>query len=372
MTSLLLKHKANLPDFQQWFTSFSENEAQGDVMRWAKKSRNRIVHESDLELHSSCRVIWIGDWYRRSEVEATFPPRMTIGEVINAVQSSRGTPPYGVVTVKRRWVDKALPSWELLDATADSYMELNSLLRIGHAAAGVERCDIDSGDFECVTSALPNVSGRLPCMHAAQSELSGHFSVTDGCILEEESEEIEIDLARGAENVRSYGLPELPQGDAVACVSGYMEIARKVMNKEGSHVTMAVCFKGDAVVHVQGMHFGDQRIKMLTFERLANLVESLRADGVLIVGEIWVGTQTAKEKELGTVLIPARDRLDREEALAVYALTRDGRHEYLTSSVERTSEGEVICGEPIVCDTVMGNTLIPIQRKWKEMESRGI
>ncbi|MCX4415353.1 hypothetical protein OOK43_18970 [[Kitasatospora] papulosa] len=372
MTSLLLKHKANLLDFEQWFTSFSHNDAKGDVMRWAKKSRNRIVHESDLELDSSCRVIWIGDWYRRSERVATFPPRMSISELIDAVRSSGGVPPYGVVTVKRRWVDKALPSWELLDATAEAYMKLNNLLRIGHAAAGVEACHLESGDLECVTSELPEVSGHLLCMHEAQSELSGHFSVTDGCILEVVSEEVEIDPVRGADGVRALGLPEFPRGDAVDCVDGFMVIARKVMSRDGFHATFAMCFKGDAVVHIQPMSFDDQRTKMLTFERLANLVESLRADGVLIIGEMWTSEQTVKEKELGTVLLPARDRLDREEALAVYAITRDGKHADLTSPVERTPEGEVVCGEPFSFGSVISNTLIPIQRKWKEMESRGI
>ncbi|MFD7129441.1 MULTISPECIES: hypothetical protein [Streptomyces] len=103
VTSLLIKHKVNFIGFEQWFTSFSNGDAQGDVMRWAKKSRNRIVHESDLELDSSCRTIWIGDWYRRSGRVATFPPRISASEMIDAVRASRGVPPYGVVTVKRRW-----------------------------------------------------------------------------------------------------------------------------------------------------------------------------------------------------------------------------------------------------------------------------
>ncbi|MFJ8614801.1 hypothetical protein ACIRD4_02990 [Streptomyces clavifer] len=372
VTSLLLKHKANLPGFEQWFTSFSNNGAQENVMRWAKKSRNRIVHESDLELDSSCRVIWIGDWYRRSERVATFPPRMSVSEMIDAVRASRGVPPYGVVTVKRRWVDKALPSWELLDATAETYVKLNHLLRVGHAAAGVEVCDLERGGLDCVNSELPEVAGHLPCMRESHSEFSGHFSVTDGRFLEEESEEIEIDFEERENRARAYGLPELPQGDAVDCVEGFMAIARKVMSRDGFHETIAMCFKEGVVVHIQGMNFDNQRIKMLTFERLANLVESLRADGVLIIGEVWTGKQTAKEKELGTILFPARDRLDREEALAVYALTRDGRYADLTSPMERTPEGEVVCGEPIFFDSMKSNTLIPVQRKWKEMESRGI
>lgn len=373
VTGLLLKHKATLQKFQEWFTDFSENADKSDIMRWAKKSRNRIVHESDLELHSSCRVTWIGNWLERSEAVATFPPRMSVEEIIDAIRRSRGAPPFGTITVKRRWVDKALPSWELLEATAEAYMHLNRLLRTGHEAAGVETCGIDSRHGECVTPELPDLSGHLRCMHAARSELSGHFSVRDGRVLEELSEEFEVNDEKGRAASVEYGLQDFPQGDAVECVPGYMAIARKVIQRDGFHATMALCFKGDSVVRVQGMQFPDQQTKILSFERLADLVESLRADGVLIVGETWIGFQTEAEKKLGTVLIPARDRLDKKEALTVYAITRDGRHADHVCFVERTPSGETICGDPVEFDTAgAANSLVPIKRKWKEMEDRGL
>ncbi|WP_149181159.1 hypothetical protein [Streptomyces sp. TRM49041] len=189
VTSLLLKYKATLTGFQEWFTQFAEGAAKSDIMRWAKKSRNRIVHESDLELHSSCRVVWIGDWYSRLEVVANFPPRMTISEIIEAILHSRGMPPFGTITVNRRWIDKELPSWELLEATADSYMELNRLLRTGHLAAGIGECDLTSDhEEECITSELPNLSGHMTCMHSARSR-------RDAC----------SDLGRGQGNVEGRG-----------------------------------------------------------------------------------------------------------------------------------------------------------------------
>ncbi|MGW3057641.1 hypothetical protein ACWC98_17210 [Streptomyces goshikiensis] len=373
VTGLLLKLKGTLPGFNEWFTHFSEGADKSEIMRWAKKSRNRIVHESDLELNSSCQVIWIGDWYRRSEAVAKFPPRMTVDEMIDAIRQSRGAPPFGTVTVKRRWVDKALPDWELLEATADTYMELNRLLRAGHLAAGVENCPLDSGHSDCITAELPEASGHLSCMHAARSELSGHFSVRDGRVLMEVTEQFEMDEERGRASFEEIGLPEFPRGDAIACVPGYMEVARRLMQRDGFHATMAVCYKGDAVVRIQGMQFPDQATKLLSFERLANLIESLRADGVLIIGEMWTSVQTEAEKRLGTVLLPARDRLDKREALTVYAITRDGRHADLVCFVERTPSGDVICGDPFALDVETGaNTVIPIRRKWKEMEARGL
>ncbi len=151
-----------------------------------------------------------------------------------------------------------------------------------------------------------------------------------------------------------------------------MAVARKLMQKDGAHATMAMCFKGDAIVSIQGMEFPDQRTKMLSFERLADLVESHRADGVLIIGETWMGSPTEIEKKIGTILLPPRDRVDKREALTVYAMTRDGRQANLVCFVERTPTGETICGEPFDLDAGAANTLLPIKRKWKAMGERGI
>jgi hypothetical protein len=120
------------------------------------------------------------------------------------------------------------------------------------------------------------------------------------------------------------------------------------------------------------MNFDSQRTKRLSFDRLAQLVESSRADGLLIIGEMWVGVQTELEKRLNAVLIPARDRVDKTEALSVYAVTRDGRRVEQVCMVERGPNGETRCGDPIESDPGVMNTMIPIFRKWKEMENRGL
>ncbi|MFF7530771.1 hypothetical protein ACFZB2_16980 [Streptomyces bobili] len=373
VTSLLLKHKSNLPKFQDWFTEYDGNAAKTDVMLWAKKSRNRIVHESDLDLNSSCHVTWIGNWYTRGEAKATFPPRMSVNEIITAIRNSRGMPPFGTITIKRRWVDEALNTWEVLDAAAACHMHLNDLLRAGHLAADVSCCDLEGSYAECVDSSLPNSSGKLSCMHIAQSELASHFSVPDGAILDDVSEEFEIDDAKSKLAAKRYELPEFPDGDAIARVPGMMAIARKIMEKDGAHGTFAFCFKGESLLTAQAMQFDNQRAKILSFERLADLVESTRADGVLVIGEMWTALQTDLEKELGTVLFPARDRLDRMEALSVYAVTRDGRQAETVCFVERGPNGEAHCGETTGIESGGAmNTMIPIRKKWKEMESRGL
>lgn len=372
VTTLLLKHNTDLPGFEEWFTEYTNNAAKADVMKWAKKSRNRVVHESDLDIDSSCRVTWVRDWYTKSEVKAEFPPRMNFREILKAILNSRGMPPFGTITITRRWVDRALSSWEILDATAASYMHLNSLLRIGHQFATVDICDLGERDIPCVDASLPVIAGTLPCMHAAQSHLSAHFSVPDGDMLSEDSEELEIDETAGRAAFEKYNIPEFPSGDAIDRVPGFMDVARRIMEKDGNHGTFAFLFSGDGLLQIQAMVFSGHREKMLSFEGLARLVESTRADGVLLIGEMWVGSQTNLERKMNTVFIPPRDRLDRTEALSVYAITRDGRQAEQICLVERGSNGEAHCSEPIETESGLINTMIPIRRRWKDMEDRGI
>jgi hypothetical protein len=372
VTSLLLKHRANMPQFEDWFTKYKETIAILPEMRWAKKSRDRIVHESDLEINSSCDVTWIGDWHTRSSVKGTFPPRMSVREILAAIQASRGVPPFGTITISRRWVDEKLSSWEILEACAAVYMHLNELLRVGHRAAGVEACDLNTGYDDCVSPDLPNVSGYLPCMHVARDELISHFSVPDGTALSAIPEQFEVDEAKGKAAFESYQAPEFPEGDAIARVPGLMAIARRVMEKDGYHGTFAFLFVGSVPVNILRMEFDSQSTKQLQFEHLARLVDSSRADGVLVVGEVWMGVQTEQEKKMNTVLIPARDRVDKTEGLAVYAVTRDGRRLEQVCAVDRGVNGEAICGDPVEGDPGILNSLIPVYRKWKEMELRGL
>ncbi|MER5210295.1 hypothetical protein ABT063_06860 [Streptomyces sp. NPDC002838] len=297
---------------------------------------------------------------------------MSVQEILTAIKASRGMPPFGTITIGRRWIDKELESWEILDAAAAVYMHLNDLLRIGHQASDVETCNLEGTYRECVNAELPRTSGYLPCMHIAQSELTSHFSAPDGSALSDVSEEFEVDEAKAQKAAKGYQLPDFPDGDAIARVPGMMKIARQVMEKDGYHGTFAFLLAGESVLHIQAMGFDSQRTKRLSFERLARLAESSRADGVLVIGEMWTGVQTELEKKLNTVLIPARDRVDKTEALAVYAVTRDGRRSEQVCTVTRGPNGETNCSDPVESDPGMMNTMIPIFRTWKEMELRGL
>ncbi|MET9078999.1 hypothetical protein ABZX95_44385 [Streptomyces sp. NPDC004232] len=371
VTWLLQKQKAVIPDFATWYPEFQEACKKSEIMGWVVKSRNRITKESDLELLSSCQVIWTRNWLQRVEATATFPPRMSTSEIIQALRHSN-TPPVGLITVQRKWVDKALPSWELLTATAEAFSWLSQVLWRAHTAFGVDRCDLADRAIECVTSALHGTLTRLPCMHLAQSELQAHFTMSGG-VVEEEFESFDPDPATLKAAGERYGELKYPRSGPIENVPGFMAIARTLTEKDGHHGTFAFLYNGEQPVATQEMRFNDQDTKMLSFEGLADLVESTRADGIVIISESWLAVQTEKEKELNTVFFPARDRLDRMEGLTVYAATRDGRQAELLSMIERGPNGEVSCGEPVDVTIPTGsNTLTPIRRRWDDMEKRGL
>ncbi|GAA1963942.1 hypothetical protein [Kitasatospora viridis] len=370
VTWLLQKQKAQLAGFEEWYPRFQQNSGSSEIMRWVVKSRNRITKEADLELLSELQVIWHQDWLKRTiGTSSKYPPRMSIREIVSEVMRIY-RPPFGTMTVKRRWVDRALPTWELLDATSEAYSRLEGLLAEGHSVAGVPVCDLEAHDRECVTSALRASGTRLRCMLDAKDDLEANFDLVDGVEIESTSLTIERDEDLLAESVERYGgRLILPAGDPISAVPGFMASARLLMEKDGQHATFTFLYRGDALLHMGGLIFDSQSSKILAFEKLASEMKAANADGILVIAESWFALPTERERELETIFFPARDRLDRKEALTVYAATRDGRTAGMISMVMRDDAGRAICAEPVEMDDPVANTLAPILRMWAEMDS---
>ncbi|WP_209441437.1 hypothetical protein, partial [Amycolatopsis vancoresmycina] len=129
------------------------------------------------------------------------------------------------------------------------------------------------------------------------------------------------------------------------------------MEKDGQHATFTFLYRGDALLHMGGLIFDSQSSKILAFEKLASEMKAANADGILVIAESWFALPTERERELETIFFPARDRLDRKEALTVYAATRDGRTAGMISMVMRDDAGRAICAEPVEMDDPVANTL---------------
>jgi hypothetical protein len=56
VTFLLQSQKRDLPSFEDWYGAWQRAVKDDPVMRWAVSARNRIVKQSDLEMHSTALV----------------------------------------------------------------------------------------------------------------------------------------------------------------------------------------------------------------------------------------------------------------------------------------------------------------------------
>ncbi|NHC44552.1 hypothetical protein [Motilibacter aurantiacus] len=353
---LVQKQKSSFPDFG-WYNAWVEAIADDALMRWVKKSRNRIVKEADLELLSQAKASLILDWLNEVVVTLDVPPRRTTQEILALLRTRWNGMP-GVLTVERQWIDKALPGIELLRATAHAYGQCAHLLAAAHVNSGATSCNVAGRTRECVTGGVPD-GGSPDCMLNVPGSRRLHVALATGTELEESHVRIS---AESKPTEDPYGALDI-RGDAIRSLPAVFEYGQKVLRKDGYHHTYGWIFRGDSVVSVVALMFGDQNGKYLSFRDLADEVRLRRGDSVLVVGETWM----ALLDNAHTAGIPARERPDRIEALGATAVSRDGRVLSWTQPFFRDESGEIIFEDHTVkSDSMQTNSLMPVIRMWEQ------
>ncbi|MGW1337168.1 hypothetical protein ACWD7B_23085 [Streptomyces rubiginosohelvolus] len=368
VTFLLQKQKSELPDFTNWYSEFQDQAKSDPTMRWVVASRNRVVKESDLELLSEVKVRWVADWANKQERTFTFPPRMPSKAILASLLSTPSEKRKGVVTVSRRWVDRALPEQELLNATRKAFIRLCGLLSRAHDACGIGSCGLADRDPECVNGIL--TADPLSCMDINPGSLQDHFDLSAMRGIGEIYTKVPYDEAKTAKARKRYGVSDFPPGDPIELAPLVMDHARKVLSRDKHHINVVWLFRGNEVIENFAQTYADQNAKYLAFHRLADRVETLRADGILLIAEMWYVTDH-KQDDKGNI-IPARDRgRDRREALHVLSATREGEAVSLIAPFSRKLLGTIQLEETFTEGDVEHKSigiLSPILDRWREME----
>ncbi|GHF93157.1 hypothetical protein GCM10017667_23610 [Streptomyces filamentosus] len=369
VTFLLQKQKSELPNFETWYTRFQEEAKADPIMRWVVKSRNRVVKESDLELLSEVKVRWVADWANKKERKFTFPPRMPSEAILGSLLATPGNRRVGVVTVSRRWVDSGLPDRELMSATREAFITLSSLLADAHEAFGAGSCGLGERDPECVSDVL--VRDPLNCMDINPGQLQEHLDLSAMRGIDEVLTPISYDEGKAAKARKRYGVNDFTRGNPIEIAPQMMDHARSVLARDKSHMNVVWLFRGDEVVEFMSPNYADQNAKYLAFHRIADRVETHRADGILLIAEMWY-VNDYKYDDQGKV-IPARDRgKDRREALHVLSATRDGRVASLIAPFSRKLLGGIQLEDTFAEGDVEYSSLgilTPIIERWREMEN---
>lgn len=347
VTWLLQKQKADLPDFDTWYPQWQASVKPDPVMGWVVKARNRIVKEADLELLSTARLTVTFDWLNGDERVFRVPPRERPVDIA-AMLLRKGVPPYtdgeSTITIERRWVDRLLPDWELLDAADHAYGELVKVIGVAHAATGVSECDLAVRKRECVDAEL---GYPLDCTWTGVDTRSADFDLGSLSPYTREFRRIKFDQEKAEMAAKGYGveLKDHPQGDAIARVPGLFRLASRMLVKDGYAAQVAWLLRGEEAVDLQATAYEDQAGKMLSMRELASRVQMLNADGFIYVSELWTGKVPTKDQFLSGKYLAARNQPDRGEALQVTGLTRDGRTLVAIAPFTRDAEGSITIGE---------------------------
>lgn len=363
VTFMLQRRRRDLPDFEEWYGRWTESISQDEIMRWVVKSRNRIVKESDLELLSTVNIRLSMDWLHEIEETWEMPARFDTRNILMRLMSGGSPlPPAGTLTIERRWVDKYLPEWELLDATAQAYDRLAQLLDVAHGRAGVQECDLPRRDRSCVTVDLRTSSG---CMSFRDGNRLLHIDLSSREEFTEKYHIVEYDKDLAERTRERYGAMPL-NGTAIEMVPSVLEISKRMLSADKVLMTVAWIIRDGAVIQFYPIIFPNREAKRFMMHRLAERVRMLDADGVVFVGETWLLTAEPVPR-LEDAYYVERTK-GRREAINVVGITRDGECTDRSLFFDRNQQGEIVYGE--LWSDAGGdiNFLEPIRKMWSARE----
>jgi hypothetical protein len=366
VTFLLQSQRRDLPSFDTWYGAWQRAVKDDLVMRWVVNARNRIVKQSDLEMHSTALVRLSFDWLNEIEDLLEVPPHFTTHQTISGLLAVGSPLTQGVITIERRWVDVELPTRELLEATRYAYGCLARVVRLAHNAAGVTTCGLAARIPECVG---PGLKESLQCMHQIDDNRRLHVDLSTMTQLTEGMEILHLDdIPREVTQAR-YGEMAV-SGDAIARVPQVTEMVKRMLSVDKELATVAWLLRGPQTVDIFAMPMPNQSSKSVQMNRLADLVEQVSADGVVFICESWMDTADADLVVGDRDMKAASPPEERGECIWIIAVTKDGRSAESITVFTHGEDGEIVFGPTMVNLGGLPNMLIPVVRRWQQMESR--
>ncbi|WP_328850981.1 hypothetical protein OG994_23380 [Micromonospora globbae] len=363
VTWLLQKQKAKLEGFQEWYGKWQKEVGGDSVLRWVQKARNRIVKESDLELHSEAKVKVTLDWLTEHEKILTLPPRFTTQQILVTVLRTLVLPPLGVLAIQRRWVDRLLPDRELLAATSYAYGRIASIIAEAHHRSGVGACDLAPREPDCVTSSLVHYPS---CMGISDDARNAYINLANGAdvgpqyVKLKQNDDI-LEMAKS-----KFGEFKV-HGNAIDRVPQLADAAKRVLAASKFHATFVTLLKGDETLTILPIIVEHPQGKFLAMNLVADEVERLDADGLTMVAEMWLafpeGPDWQKDK-------PVSEQPGRGEALQIVGITRAGRVDERIIPFTRGDDEEIVFQGPIIRTNGTMNFLQPVLRRWAAMGDR--
>lgn len=371
ITWVLQKAKRNIPDFESWYAGWQARMKADATMTWLKNARNHIEKRGDLDLYSTVQVqVWTS--YDEAPIRTLrVDPLLSTEEIAQRVDTGDIPPDVrkdAMLVVERRWVAKDLPENELLDALAHGYGFLSEVINDAHVHLGLPRTEARQRmpDGSMVPVAMPRESlrGRMPCMLDADSYRTVHIKLGTGELSVMRTTRLPSPPVDQLEEIgqRYGGLPDMPpsggQRSLRAEVTFWMEYAKKVLQRDGYHIQIALLIRTNESVELVRLESEDRAEKLLNFRELAREVERVGADVVIVIGESWLAPF-----DPGFPDRPPAESPDRIEVLTVDGINSSDEQESISVRFDREN-GQIKFEGLADLEIRRSNYLDPVRRVW--------
>ena len=367
VTFLIQKNKAQIPDFESWYTAAVRDPwARDAVMTWAKNARNQIEKRGDLELNSSLDVALVISYDEEDDLllEISDPKLIMVG-VKQLIRFARKYLPSGVsdsaiVKVERRWVTSSLKDWELLTALSYVYARMHDLC-VSLAA----HLDYELDDGIPEPSSLDLVS--------TDARKTRYLKLRDTGVTRLVHEHIPYD----PEFVPPNSLVQLVdrfnrQGavsSLVVAVERYELFARETFERFGCHMPMAFLFDDawNSIDMITTMP-ADQSDKYIFWRSMKDRILYTKAHGLIYVYEAWIRDMELYPERL-THTLPVRG-----EILVVVGMDSGGNvvskdMEIVRDAAQRKPRLVTIDNEKSKMKPSIWNFLIPAKRAFEKLST---
>jgi hypothetical protein len=365
---LIERRKRTLADGVVWLAEWEKAAKKSKRYGWSIAARNRVVHEEDLRLHSTATIRFSRPSGEVSESVFDLQANVSPLEMISVILSGEPRRREGVLTVARRWIENSLPGDELLAVAAEVYEEVAKLVKVAHQRCSNGECDLDVDEGrECFDASHP--FGRPSCMTLMESEMSVSVDVATRRLLTRKVLRVERDENAIEEGRRRYGEPRFIHGDPIERAEPMLELGVQFLLIDGERLPTFALFRGEKVIETWQPTLPESRDKPDLFERMAERIRVLDADGWLYASEIWLGMPDGTQPaEAGDGYYAQRP--GSMEGLMVAAATADGRSLTLTQMFGRDEKGKPLMHEHVDRTPAVWSPMMPLVHGWDQKASR--
>lgn len=341
---VLQKNKDLIPDFDRWYTDWQAKLAAIPLMKWMVEARNRIEKQGDLEAHSFVSAEIVAshlDEGPKIQVPAKLSdaPLALVKSIPNSMVGEH-IKKDGILRIRRRWIENTLPDVELLDAVATAYGQLALLVYSAHEQMGLTgpvTTNVDTG------RQFPQADqgGRLPCMIGHEDLRTLDVWLATGEPLEFEVVQKTLGraevMAEAPKLKKRYGVDPAKMyadsGEVHDHARSLFQAARKMFDKDGHHITIAILLRGGRPVDFRELRPMEHGHKFMMMRTLAQHTQKIGADAAILIGESWSAPADPAKPYLRAVDSPAR-----KEFLTATAVSKDGEPLMLRAEILRAGK----------------------------------